>query len=274
MKRNIIKIDEEKCTGCGKCITGCPEGALQLINGKAKLVGDLYCDGLGACIGDCPFDAISVVERDAEPYNEFVVMDNVIQGGPDVIRAHLDHLKDHNQQEFYDQALEYLKEKNIEVPPEKKKCTTLNTSCPGTMQKSLKKGNADQQTIPVGPMQSELGNWPVQLSLLNSEAPYLQNADLVIAADCTAFAYPNFHQKFLKDKVLIIFCPKLDTTLDSYVEKLTKIFASKDIQSVTIVHMVVPCCSGVEGIVKKAMSSAGKNIFVKDFTVSLEGELI
>lgn len=273
MKRKIIEINEEKCTGCGKCITGCPEGALQLIDGKARLVGELYCDGLGACIGDCPYDAISVVEREAEPYDEYKVMDNVVKGGSLVISAHLKHLKEHNQHQYVNQALEYLKQNNIEVPKEEQKAGNVPCGCPGTMQKTLKRENLPKNTH-AGPVQSQLGNWPVQLTLLNPDAPYLQNADIVIAADCTAFAYANFHQKFLTGKVLIILCPKLDSTIDIYVDKLTHIFSTKDIKSVTIVHMVVPCCSGVETIVKKAMNNAGKNIFVKDFTVSLEGELI
>jgi len=272
MKRKIIKIDEEKCTGCGNCIPDCPEGALQLIDGKARLVSDLFCDGLGACVKACPVDAMTVEERDAQPYDEFKVMENVVKGGRNVIKAHLEHLKDHGEDKLHDQAVQYLKENNIEIPqPDEEK--PLPCGCPGTMQKDLSKEKKPAEAGPVS-TQSELNNWPIQLKLLNPNATYLKNADLLIAADCTAFAYPNFHGKFLKDKVLIMLCPKLDTDLDAYIDKLARIFEMQDINSVSIVHMEVPCCGGVEMIVKEAMVRAGKNIIIKDYTVSLSGELV
>lgn len=276
MIRNIITIDEEKCNGCGKCIIGCPEGALQLINGKAKLVGDLYCDGLGACIGDCPQDAISVIQREAEEYDEFKVMENILKEGNDVIKAHLKHLKEHNQTEFYNQAIEFLKERNfpVETLSQEKDVAPLPCGCPGTMQKDLRKEKSTTVTETKVSLNSELSNWPIQLQLLSPNAPYLKNADLLIAADCTPFAYPNFHQRFLKDKVLIMFCPKLDKTLNEYVDKLATIFETQNIQSVTIVHMEVPCCSGVEMVVKKAMEKAQKIILLKDYTISISGEII
>ncbi|OGI18618.1 MAG: 4Fe-4S ferredoxin [Candidatus Melainabacteria bacterium RIFOXYA2_FULL_32_9] len=272
MKRSIIKVDEEKCTGCGHCIPGCPEGALQIIDGKARLVSDLFCDGLGACIKECPFGAMTVEEREAEEYDEYKVMENVIQGGPNVIKAHLKHLKDHNQVEFLNQAINFLKEKDMDIPEYEEKQPKLACGCPGTMTKTIER-KTDHEISNVK-LSSELNNWPIQLQLLNSNAPYLKNANLVIAADCTPFAYANFHQRFLKDKVLIMFCPKLDKTIDQYVEKLADIFKNQDIQSVTIVHMEVPCCSGIEIIIKKALELAQKTIVIKDYTISISGEII
>lgn len=272
MKRKIIKINEELCNGCGVCIPDCPEGALQVIDGKARLISDLFCDGLGACIKACPQGAMITEEREAEPYDEIKVMDNVVKGGKNVIKAHLKHLKEHGENKFFTQAVEYLIHNGYDVPEIEEK--PLPCGCPGTMQKDLSKEKTQQKTVKAINMQSELGNWPIQLKLMNPNAPYLKNADLVIAADCTAFAYPNFHQKFLKDKVLMMLCPKLDNDLDSYVEKLANIFESHEINSITIIHMEVPCCGGVEAIVKEALQKARKNIIIKDYTVSLNGDLI
>jgi len=275
MKRNIIKIDEEKCNGCGLCIPDCPEGALQVIDGKARLVSDLFCDGLGACIKTCPRGAMTTEEREAEPYDEYKVMENVVKAGQNVIKAHLKHLKDHGEDKLHEQAIDYLTKNNYEIPlPEEK---PLACGCPGTMQKDLsqlrKQAPAAVET-PATPQTSELNNWPIQLKLLNANAPYLKNADLVIAADCTAFAYPNFHKKFLKDKILIMLCPKLDGDLDSYIEKLAVIFERQDINSITLVRMEVPCCGGVEMIIKQAMQMSGKNIIIKEYIVSISGEIV
>ncbi|MGD9580155.1 MAG: ATP-binding protein [Vampirovibrionia bacterium] len=273
VKRDIITIDENKCNGCGLCIPGCPEGALQIIDGKARLVSDLFCDGLGACLGNCPQGAITVENREAEPYNETIVMDNVVKAGSNVIKAHLKHLKDHNEMGFYNEAINYLKERNIEVP-EMNNVPNLACGCPGTMQKDLRSEKKEPQTEQTTNLVSRLNNWPVQLTLLNPNAPYLENADLLIAADCTPFAYANFHEKFLKNKILLMFCPKLDKNLDEYVSKLTEIFKTKNIKSITLVHMEVPCCGGVEAIVTKALQNAGINIIIKDYTISINGELI
>lgn len=279
IKRNVIKIDEDKCVGCGDCIPDCPEGALQLIDGKARLISDLFCDGLGACVGSCQFGAMTVEEREAEPYDESKVMPNIVHGGRNVIKAHLKHLKDHGENGFYAQSIEYLKQNNIEIPqPDEEK--PLACGCPGMMQKDLtqlRKGRALSQQKIDGPSignQSELNNWPVQLKLLNPNATYFHNVNLLIAADCTAFAYSNFHSRFLKDKILIMFCPKLDSDLDVYVAKLAQIFEMQNIQSVSIVHMQVPCCGGVEMIVVEAMKRANKNIVIRDYTISITGELI
>lgn len=270
MKRRIIKIDEEKCNGCGECIPDCPEGALQVIDGKARLISDLFCDGLGACLKACPNDAMIVEEREAQEYNESKVMENIVKGGKNVIEAHLKHLKEHGEEKLLNEAIEYMKKNNLEVPIIEDK---LQCGCPGHMQKDLRK-QYNEKNINSVKIDSELSNWPIQLKLINPNAPYLNEADLLIAADCTAFAYPNFHTKFLKGKILIMLCPKLDNDIDIYIDKLSNIFINKNIKSVSIVHMEVPCCGGVETIVKEAINKANKNIIIKDYTISIEGELI
>ena len=268
MKRDIITIDEDICNGCGNCIPGCPEGALQIIDGKARLISDLFCDGLGACLGHCPTGAMKIEQRIAMPYDEAKAMVNVVKGGENVIKAHLKHLEDHGEKLYLSQALEFLENLHLPTPDYKEK---TQCNCPSTMSKAIQRENKSETTVSLSP---QLNNWPIQLMLMNPDAQYFQDADLVIAADCVPFSYPNFHQKFLKDKVLIIFCPKLDKTLDSYVEKLADIFARKNIQSITIAHMEVPCCSGIEIIVKKAMEKAQKVITLKDYTISISGELV
>lgn len=298
MKRKIIKIDEERCNGCGACVPNCPEGALQVIDGKARLVGDLLCDGLGACIGRCPLGAILIEEREAEPYDERKVIGNIIPSGMAVIEAHLAHLRDHGQDDFLAVALTVLREKGIEVdfhtPQESGAPGTAPAStgcngghghsrgggCPGSRAMALGRSatGAEGQTSPPssgsGRAVSELRNWPVQLRLLNPDAPYLKGADLLVAADCSAFAHPDFHGRFLKDRILVMFCPKLDQDLDGYVDKLAHIFQTKGIGSVTIVRMEVPCCGGIEAITKKAIEKSGARVFVKEYTLSLSGEII
>jgi NAD-dependent dihydropyrimidine dehydrogenase PreA subunit len=303
MKRKIITIDETKCTGCGQCIPDCPEGALQLIDGKARLVSDLFCDGLGACIGTCPEGAISVIEREAVPYNEKTVMANIAKQGAPVIKAHLEHLAGHGQTDFYNQAIEFLIEQTIPIPehaaPDRKvkgasPCGGHHSAgrmgegvchagphepnpfagCPGAAARSIARTPGSGPRQPSGTTASELRQWPVQLALLNPGAPYFENADLLVSADCVPFAYPGFHTDLLQGKILIIFCPKLDADIDGYIEKLAEIFRLHPIKSITIAHMEVPCCGGVRFVVGKAMEKVGVKIPVTEKTISINGEIL
>ena len=271
MKRQIIRIDTNKCTGCGACIPGCPEGALQIIDGKARLVSDLFCDGLGACLGTCPEGAIEVEEREAEPYSEAIVMQNIMAAGENTIKAHLHHLKSHGETKFYTQALEILKANgyNIEDLTTEE---TMACGCSGTNARTIEKEISN--STPTGVVNSELRQWPVQLTLLNPAAEYFENCDLLISADCVPYAYGDFHRRFLKGKIVITFCPKLDKDIESYIEKLAQIFTLHTIKNVTIVRMEVPCCGGTEIIVKKALEKAGKIHFVKVYVVSMDGSVI
>ncbi|MDD4483620.1 MAG: 4Fe-4S dicluster domain-containing protein [Methanoregula sp.] len=301
MKRKIIQIDETKCTGCGQCIPDCPEGALQLIEGKARLVSDLFCDGLGACIGTCPEGAISVIEREAAPYDERAVMETIVRQGAPVIKAHLEHLAGHGQIPLYDQAIEYLIENGIPIPdhaaPNRKSAAPPRAyppaagrmgegvvchsgphgahpfaGCPGSAARSISRTGGPRQPVG-GTTDSELRQWPVQLALLNSAAPYFEDADLLIAADCVPFAYAGFHTELLKGKIVIIFCPKLDPDIEGYIEKLSEIFRLHTIKSITVAHMEVPCCSGVRYVVDKALEKANKQIPVEEKTITIDGNV-
>lgn len=234
-KRKIVNIDEEKCTGCGLCIPNCAEGALQIVNGKAKLVKDIYCDGLGACLGHCPEGAISIEEKNVKAFDEKAT------------NKHLEEMK-------------------------KKEAGKLPCGCPGTAVKTLKAPGSGPEAQRTKKSVSELTNWPVQLKLVPVDAPYLKNADLLIAADCTGFSYPDFHQDLLKNKPLIIGCPKLDEG-DLYTEKLAEIFKANNLKSVTVAHMEVPCCFGLNHIVSEAMKLSGKKIPVKEITIGIRGDV-
>jgi Pyruvate/2-oxoacid:ferredoxin oxidoreductase delta subunit len=309
MKRKIISIDDNKCTGCGQCIPDCPEGALQLIDGKARLVSDLFCDGLGACIGTCPEGAISVVEREAAPYDENAVMETIVRQGVPVIKAHLEHLAGHGQVALYDQAIEYLIEKGIQIPdhsppvraPRKRSiapggekpgepqslqgtgpqapsagmCHSGSSGpgpfagCPGSAARAIPHSGPRQSVG--GTTESELRQWPVQLKLLNPAAPYFDNADLLISADCVPFACAGFHTELLRNRIVIIFCPKLDSDIDGYIAKLAEIFSRHAIKSITVVHMEVPCCGGVRYVVDQARERSGKKIPVMERTITIQG---
>ncbi len=275
--RKVIKIDEEKCTGCGLCIPECPEGAIQIIDGKARLVSEIFCDGLGACIGYCPEGAITIEEREAERYDEKRVMENIVRQGENVIKAHLKHLRDHNQRQYLKEAIEYLKERNVEVPVEFKeeKENAFFVGCAALSKFSDLLGKEAPSYEDRGERQhSELCHWPIQLKLLNPYAPFLRNAHLLISADCVPFTYANFHNRFLKGRVLIFFCPKLDSEISEYVEKLSLIFKNCNIQSVTLLHMEVPCCFGLKRIIEAALVKSGKDIRIKDYTISIKGEVM
>lgn len=282
MKRNIISIDETKCTGCGQCIPDCPEGALQIIEEKARLVSDLFCDGLGSCIGTCPEGAISVIEREAEAYDEKSVMATIARQGQAVIQAHLEHLINHRQREYYHQALSYLNQKNIPIPPHAKPgCPSGGVTgfhpfaaCPGTSARSIPRDTHAARSEPAEKMASELRQWPIQLKLLNPDAPYFDNADLLVSADCAPFAYAAFHSAFLRNRILIMFCPKLDPDPDEYISKLAEIVTRHEIKSITVLRMEVPCCGGVRYVVDKALEKAGQKIPVFEHTITITGESI
>jgi len=280
MKRKIIRIDPDVCNGCGQCLPNCPEGALQLIDGKARLVSDLFCDGLGACIGTCPLGAIHVEEREAEPYDEKKVMANIVPQGTNVIRAHLDHLAAHDEQGYLEQARQYLHEKGIlqpqaaAAPPG---CPPPRGGCPGTQlldRRGQGPVRSESPCAPGAPPPSQLRTWPVQLQLINPQASFFDDADLLIAADCVPFALASFHGDFLAGKVPVIFCPKLDRASDQYLEKLTAILSLHPIRSLHVVHMEVPCCSGTTALARQALARSGKEIPLHDYTVSIQGKLL
>jgi ferredoxin len=243
MKRKIITIDEKKCNGCGLCVEACHEGALQLIDGKAKLVSEAYCDGLGDCLPECPTGAITIEEREAAPYDE------------EAVKAHV--------------AKKTLKESTAHDKEEKLPC-----GCPGTQTKILKRENAPTNITPSIELQNEsqLQQWPCQIKLVPINAPYLNNAHLLIAADCTAYAYTNLHQDFMRNKITLIGCPKLDNT--DYSEKLTAILNVHEIKSITILRMEVPCCGGLVKAVQKALLTSGKMIPWQIVTISTTGKII
>jgi ferredoxin len=272
MKRQIIKIDAEKCDGCGLCIPDCPEGALQLIDGKARLISDLFCDGLGACIGNCPQGAISTEEREAGEYDEALVMENVIKAGANTIKAHLKHLNDHGLDKYVNQAIQILTAEGIDIPDFREAPSACASGmCPGSAPRSIPDNHDIGNVLSSG--KSQLKHWPVQLHLINQNDPSFDNADILIAADGVMASYPNFHEKFLKGKRLIIFCPKLDQGIERYISKLAYIFKNKNVRSIHVVRMEVPCCGGIEIIVQKALELAGVSKMVKLTVVGIDGEI-
>lgn len=236
MIRKIIQIDEEKCNGCGACASACHEGAIGMINGKARLLRDDYCDGLGDCLPACPTGAITFVEREAAAYDEKAVQEN-------------------------------MKKRKLTDA----RNTAPHTGCPGSRMQRFSRTGKDLHT-PVTPLVSQLGQWPCQIKLVPVNAPYFDGAKLLIAADCTAFAYANFHQEFMKGKITLIGCPKLDSI--DYSEKLTEIIKNNNIQSVTVVRMEVPCCGGLEAAAKTALQNSGKFIPWQVVTISVDGSIL
>ena len=235
MKRKIIRIDEEKCNGCGACAAACHEGAIEMIDGKARLTREDYCDGLGDCLPACPTGAITFEEREAPAYNEEAVR-----------RAK-------------------MQKHGVKLP----------CGCPGTQSKAIRReSTACPTTMPTatGSVQSQLSQWPVQIKLVPVNAPYFEGANLLIAADCTAYAYGNFHNEFIRNRITLIGCPKLDE--GDYADKLTQIIANNDIKSVTIVRMEVPCCGGIENAAKRALQASGKFIPWRVVTVTTDGRLM
>lgn len=267
-KRSIIQIDETKCNGCAACIPNCPEGALQVIKGKARLVSDLFCDGLGACIGVCPQGAISIEEREAGPYDERKVMENVCRQGEAVIRAHLEHLRAHSQALYLKEAEDYLKEKGLPVPAPAQAPNA--GGCAGSkVFHIIEEGKGPTGEGAGGP--GGLKNWPIQLVLVPAHAPYLKGARLLIAADCTAFSYAGFHSELLAGRVLLVGCPKLDDA-SAYAEKLSRIIRQNDPVCITCVHMEVPCCYGLVNLVKSAIASSGSEVRLEEVTIGIKGD--
>ncbi|MDO8988838.1 MAG: 4Fe-4S binding protein [Sideroxyarcus sp.] len=232
MKRKIVQIDQDKCNGCGECIPNCVEGALKIVDGKARLVGDKYCDGLGACLGHCPQDAIRVIEREAVGFDENIA--GAIHESP-------------------------LREKINNSPI---------CACPGSQIRQQRPSPAASNDTTVN---SQLSHWPIQLHLVPVNAPFFQNADLLIAASCVPFSYGDFHNVMLAGRSLIIACPKLDKT-EPYLEKLTEIFRQNDIKSVTVAIMEVPCCQGLLRLVRQALKDSGKRMSITVETITVKGE--
>lgn len=290
MKREIIKIDEDKCNGCGLCIPGCPEGALQIIDGKARLISDLMCDGLGACIGDCPEGAIEIETREAEPYNETIVMGEIIKHGFNTVVAHLKHLKEHGETAFMQEALGFLNAQTdlpytVEEVQQKVHAAEESSGCGGGCPGSATVvfdidndavSNAANELIAVDHSEapSTLNQWPVQMHLINPNAPYFQGADVVLAADCTAFSLGNFHSKYLKGKSLAIACPKLDSGMEVYIQKLTSMIDDAKINTLHVMIMEVPCCGGLIQMAKMAADNASRKIPIKKTVVGIRGDII
>jgi len=286
MKRKIIAINEDLCDGCGLCANGCPEGALKIVDGKARLVGDLLCDGLGACIGTCPRGAILVEEREAEPYDERKVMeDNIVPKGAATVKAHLDHLRDHGEDGYLKIALAVLKERGIEPPAGYGDAQAPaaggghHAGCPGLKAFSFKAageqaGGQSHAAAPASAPQSELRQWPIQLHLVNPRNPQFRGSNLLLAADCAAFSVGDFHARFLKNRTLAIACPKLDEGLDRYVDKLAVMIDEAMVDTITVLRMHVPCCGGLAGLAQEARSKASRNVPIKSITVDPEGKIL
>ena len=239
IKRKIIQIDEEKCDGCGQCVPSCAEGAIQIVDGKARLAAEKYCDGLGACLGECPKDALHVVEREADDFDEKAVAEHLHKSSPP------------------------------QAP------SVMACGCPSSQMQSFAKPStcedANKTVSQAGA--SALSHWPVQITLVPPTAPFLKGADLLVAADCTPFAYPDFHRDFLKGKVLMVGCPKFDDA-EAYIQKFTDVFKMSGVRSVTVLTMEVPCCQGLPVIIKRGMAAANADIPMSHVVVSVRGEII
>jgi len=307
MVREIIRIDEERCDGCGMCIPGCPEGALLIIDGKARLVSDLMCDGLGACIGECPLDAITIEKREAEKYNETEVIKVIIKQGRNTILAHLRHLAEHGETAYLHEAItwmnnnrehlnfnpdEIIKTMKNKTPAsardaagkhENKKDTEqhkeeIPCGCPGGAMRDFRVNNSEDDNITEGHLYqqqiSELRQWPIQMHLVNPQAPYFKNCDLLFVADCVAFAIGDFHRTYLKGRSVAIACPKLDSHQDVYKNKLVSMINDAHINTITVMIMQVPCCGGLLQTAMAAVKEAGRKVPLKMIVVGLQGNIL
>ncbi len=299
MKRDIIKIDRDKCNGCGLCVTGCHEGALQIVDGKAVMISELMCDGLGACIGECPEGAIEIETREAAAYDEVLTLSKMVENGKNTVIAHLKHLKDHSEKEYMRQGVEWMlanRDKisfNVDevmqvlhshVPSAPKPIQTQKPvfvalpnhggsacGCPGSAERTFSHAPANAGMVSA---KSELTHWPVQMHLINPSAAHFRGSNLLLAADCVAFSLGNFHSEYLKGKTLVIACPKLDSNKESYVEKLTALIDEAGIDTLTIMKMEVPCCGGLVQLAKMAVEQATRKVPIKVTTVGLQGDIL
>lgn len=301
MKRKLISIDEEKCNGCGLCIPGCPEGAIRIIDGKARLVSDVACDGLGACLGHCPEGAISVEEREAEAYDERTVIETISKQGESAIRAHLEHLKEHRQFDAYRHAITYLKENGIPIPsdwgssnatapnamqaeqfkpapqptPQPPPSARPGSGCPGSQSMTFARDREGGAAAVLAEKQSsQLTHWPIQMHLLSPGAPQYAGADLLLAADCVAFSVGDFHKEWLKNKSLAIACPKLDSGQEVYAQKLVELIDVAKVNTLTVMIMQVPCCRGLLLLAQHAVAKASRKVPIKLVVVGLQGEVL
>ncbi|PKN18566.1 MAG: 4Fe-4S ferredoxin [Deltaproteobacteria bacterium HGW-Deltaproteobacteria-6] len=252
MKRKIIRIDEEKCTGCGLCVPGCHEEAIKIIDGKARLVNDVFCDGLGACLGECPEGALTLEEREADPFDEKLVAETIAGKKRDGVLPH------HGQSPS--------KNLNVMIPA---------GGCPGSAHAVFeRKAPAASGQAQPGDQPSELTHWPIQLHLVNPAADFFRGKDVVLAADCVAFAAGDFHSRFLKGKTLAIACPKLDEGQDEYIEKIRRMADEAKINTLTVVIMQVPCCRGLMQIAQAALQKATRKVPLKAVVVSIQGDVL
>lgn len=306
--RQIIEIDEAACTGCGACETGCPEGALRIIDGKARLVGESLCDGLGACIGNCPFGAIKIIEREAEEYREEKVIELIVAQGPAVVAAHFEHLERHGQDLYLRQAEAWMKEHGYQVPASAASPDggCHGSGCPGSRERSfrtksfspsrpaLHSGRTENPVHPAVPASppmettlssrkdeepdspqpeaSALSHWPIQLHLINPRSRAYNGTHTLIAADCTAFALGSFHPKLLAGRSLVIACPKLDSGKELYIEKLAVLLESA--AEVTVAIMEVPCCSGLLKLVLEARQRLAAHKVISVVILGIEGGIV
>ncbi len=246
MLRKIVQIDPDKCDGCGLCVPSCAEGAITIVNGKAVLAADNLCDGLGACLGDCPRNAITIEERDTDAFDETAVAQHLAaQGKPAPAHGH---------------------------QPAPAAPAGHGSGCPGSRMMSFAKPEAPTTSSATGSRQSRLAQWPVQLHLVSTSAPYFQGADLLITADCVPVAYAGYHEDFLEGKAVVMGCPKLDDN-QFYTQKLTELFAKSDIKSITVLKMEVPCCGGIAMAARQALANCGKEIPYKEVTIGIQGQI-
>ncbi|MBS3807363.1 MAG: 4Fe-4S ferredoxin [Bacteroidales bacterium] len=297
MNRKIIKIDEQKCDGCGLCIPNCHEGALQIIDGKARLVSDLMCDGLGACIGYCPQGAITLEEREAAPYNEEAVMKEMIPKGFNTVVAHLEHLKEHKEFGYLKQGVRYLNahREELSFDPDEvvARIHSKDTSrhqpamaearhqgggcggggCPGTQEQTIE-SHAPETGTSYAPQPSQLKHWPVQMHLIHPSSDHFKGSDLLLAADCVAYAMGDFHSRYLKSRPLAIACPKLDSNKETYVQKLIALINEAKVNTITLMKMEVPCCGGLLQLAHMAREHARRKVPLKAVTVGIQGDVL